>query len=207
MKNPGLICYLLTVFAACMITGCKMDPCDGIVCENGGTCINGGCDCPEGWTGLRCEVEIDACTLKRCEGNGTDSCVISPLTGEARCVCNDGFEGEQCEARWEEKYAGNYSANEICDGFSGNFPMSVETGPEPGEITFVNFSNEQPNNIPAKVVGNLLAARAFQINSQFMPFGEVYGQGGYRTDGGIEFSYEVVQAGDTMSCSVLMTPS
>lgn len=207
MKVPCFLCVLIHAVVALSFSSCKMDPCDGIVCENGGACIDGGCACTEGWTGLRCEVEIDACTLQRCEEAGTDSCVISPLTGEARCVCNNGFEGGTCESRWEDKFAGSYTVAELCDGLAGNFPMAVETGPEPGEITLVNFANRQPNNLPAKIVGNLLSGNAFQIETQFMSFGEISGQGGYRTDGGIEYSYELILAGDTSNCSVLMTPS
>lgn len=32
------------------------DPCDTVVCQNGGTCIGGGtCQCPSGYTGTHCE--------------------------------------------------------------------------------------------------------------------------------------------------------
>lgn len=85
--------------------------------------------------------------------------------------------------------------------------MSVQVGPDPGQITLSNFSNEQPNNIPAKVVGILLTSTAFRIYQQFMPFGEVEGQGGLRQDGAIEFSYSVIMNGDTSNCKVLLTPN
>lgn len=203
MKN--LIPVLLT--ACLLFSGCKTDVCEGLVCENNGICEGGFCDCPDGYVGQRCEIEINACDLKQCNATGTDTCIISPVTGEARCVCASGFEGDKCEARWEAKYTGNYLANEICDGLSGNFPMSVQVGPDPGQVTLVNFSNEQPNNIPAKVVGILLTGTAFRIYQQFMAFGEVEGQGGLRQDGAIEYSYTVIQNGDTSSCSVLLTPN
>lgn len=203
MKN--LIPVLL---AACLLLpACKTDVCEGTVCENGGVCEDGLCDCPDGYVGQLCEIELDACDLKGCDATGTDTCLISSVTGEANCICASGFEGDKCLDRWEGKYSGNYTANEICDGSSGNFPMSVQIGPDPGQITLVNFTNEQPNNIPAKVVGILLTSTAFRIYQQFMPFGEVEGQGGLRQDGAIEYSYSVILNGDTSNCNVLLTPS
>lgn len=33
------------------------DPCEGIICINGGTCANGECNCPEGYTGSDCSQQ------------------------------------------------------------------------------------------------------------------------------------------------------
>jgi len=40
-----------------MISCGEDDPCDGVVCENG-QCINGICDCEEGYEGVFCNTEI-----------------------------------------------------------------------------------------------------------------------------------------------------
>lgn len=37
-------------------SSCATDPCDGVTCENGGTCNSGKCDCPDGFSGSRCEI-------------------------------------------------------------------------------------------------------------------------------------------------------
>lgn len=34
------------------------DPCAGIICQNGGLCISGNCDCPDGYVGEFCETQI-----------------------------------------------------------------------------------------------------------------------------------------------------
>lgn len=181
---------------------CDNDPCAAVVCENDGVCIGGACDCPEGFTGVNCEISLDPCVLKACADNQTDSCLVSPVTGEARCFCSDGFEGERCERRWEDKFANAYLAAELCNGQSGNFPVEIQPGPDPGQITFVNFANRQPNNLPAKVVGNLINSTVFEIYEQFMPFGRVTGSGSYRlSDSTVNVSYLIIQAGDTTTCS------
>ncbi|GAB4407237.1 MAG: hypothetical protein OHK0039_09580 [Bacteroidia bacterium] len=45
---------LLLALSLIWITACK-DPCKEVVCENGGTCVEGVCDCPEGYVGANCE--------------------------------------------------------------------------------------------------------------------------------------------------------
>jgi hypothetical protein len=44
----------LTGFSACIET----DPCMEVICENGGYCDEGDCDCPEGYTGVYCETAL-----------------------------------------------------------------------------------------------------------------------------------------------------
>jgi hypothetical protein len=34
---------------------CQNEPCDEIACQNGGTCIDGSCECPDGYEGSFCE--------------------------------------------------------------------------------------------------------------------------------------------------------
>jgi hypothetical protein len=36
----------------------KPDPCEEIVCQNGGTCVDGTCNCPEGFAGTLCETAL-----------------------------------------------------------------------------------------------------------------------------------------------------
>ena len=57
MKNLLVILFGAAVFAT--VSSCNTDEnnsCDGIVCQNGGTCDDGSCDCPPGFTGEFCET-------------------------------------------------------------------------------------------------------------------------------------------------------
>ena len=49
MKNIIRSLIVVVLF----ITSCS-DPCEDIICLNGGMCIDGTCDCPEGWTDIDC---------------------------------------------------------------------------------------------------------------------------------------------------------
>lgn len=60
---------ILSFLAAMMLaTSCKKDPqeklCDGIICLNGGVCVNGGCECPDRYTGPACATEVDPIKMK-----------------------------------------------------------------------------------------------------------------------------------------------
>jgi len=67
-----------------------LDPaCVAVNCLNGGTCFNGLCSCPSGFTNSTCSVPVDSCTKAgvncgiwgTCNGNGGCSC-LAQWTGE-----------------------------------------------------------------------------------------------------------------------------
>jgi PKD repeat protein len=40
------------------------DPCAGVTCLNGGTCVNGSCNCPTGYTGSNCGSEVTPSSMR-----------------------------------------------------------------------------------------------------------------------------------------------
>ena len=66
-------------------------------CLHNGTCVDlvGGfrCTCPPGYTGLRCEGDINECRPGACHAAHTRDCLQDP-GGGFRCLCHPGFTGE-----------------------------------------------------------------------------------------------------------------
>jgi hypothetical protein len=52
--------YLIFLALLCVgISACKKDdPCENITCLNGGTCANGSCNCPTGYSGSDCSQQV-----------------------------------------------------------------------------------------------------------------------------------------------------
>lgn len=82
MKKINL--YLASVVAAATfsLTSC-VDPCKDVVCENGGTCIEGTCDCATGYEGDNCADEMRAkfvgsySVADNCSATGTASYTVN----------------------------------------------------------------------------------------------------------------------------------
>jgi hypothetical protein len=52
LSQAALLCLLI------ILNACESDPCENVVCQNGGTCVDGTCDCPTGFEGKFCEVAV-----------------------------------------------------------------------------------------------------------------------------------------------------
>lgn len=84
---------LLTFFTDCYL-----------VCENGGTPIQGCsiCNCTEGWTGVNCSENFNECNSDPCQNGGTCTDGLNNYT----CKCPDLFAGKNCE-----QLSGDYPSN------------------------------------------------------------------------------------------------
>jgi hypothetical protein len=57
IRNIALSAFLtLGAFGAVTYTSCNKDECKDVVCQNGGTCVDGRCQCTAGYEGSNCET-------------------------------------------------------------------------------------------------------------------------------------------------------
>ncbi|XP_034450726.1 versican core protein-like [Hippoglossus hippoglossus] len=71
--------------------------CTNDICLNGGSCHNIGslytCSCPPGYSGDRCETDIDECQSNPCRNGGTCIDCLASFS----CVCLPSYSGLHCE--------------------------------------------------------------------------------------------------------------
>ena len=81
-----------------MPSGSGTNECAKNPCLNNGTCNNGvgtfTCDCPDGYSGDLCEIDIDLCDPLPCLNNGT--CIQSGKYGHFNCTCPPLFTDSIC---------------------------------------------------------------------------------------------------------------
>ncbi|KAF0296268.1 Cubilin [Amphibalanus amphitrite] len=90
---------------------CASRPCVRGTCTDGVAGRGFTCSCPAGYTGLRCEADIDECATSPCQNGGT----CTNTVGSFSCSCTGDFTGNVCQTR-----------QQACGGVLGS----------PGAITF-----------------------------------------------------------------------
>jgi hypothetical protein len=126
----------IIIFIILLSLGCKNDPCDNIVCKNGGTCVNGMCDCPVGYNGPDCCC-YDPCYYLECV-NGHSSLFSSGCF----CICNSDYEGLLCEIKSRTKFLGTYAVSKSCISGLDSFYISITENNVPiNRILIDNFNN------------------------------------------------------------------
>lgn len=74
IRNIVLSAFLtIGAFTAITYTACNKDECKDVVCNNGGTCVSGVCQCTTGFTGTNCETQIRSKYFNTYKGNGSDN--------------------------------------------------------------------------------------------------------------------------------------
>lgn len=134
---------LIGLSASLILTGCKKDeddPCDNVVCLNGGTCNSGNCSCATGYEGATCGTEVRAKFIG--QYNGTLSCpgvngtvnmtITNSAAGITTIVFNDGTD------TWTGTVSGS-SVNIPTQTLSGGATISG-SGQLAGLILTLNFN-------------------------------------------------------------------
>ncbi|NOT36428.1 MAG: hypothetical protein HOP11_03510 [Saprospiraceae bacterium] len=82
-----IVSLLMVMF---FVSSCSKDedPCEGVICQNGGFCEAGVCKCPPGYFGKFCETKVDPCVNISCKNGGT--CI------NGLCNCLPGYSGSDC---------------------------------------------------------------------------------------------------------------
>lgn len=71
--------FALTTYTSCSKS--DKNPCENVTCQNGGTCVNGSCNCPDGYEGANCQTASSA----KFKGffEATDDCPLGDREGDA----------------------------------------------------------------------------------------------------------------------------
>ncbi|MDA8693184.1 hypothetical protein N9L92_03910 [Saprospiraceae bacterium] len=151
MKN---LLFLSFSIVSLFIISCS-DPCDDIDCGPG-TCIDGTCDCPDGFIGDNCET-VDLCFNADC-GNGN----CDEVTGD--CICDEGFEGANCEIRIKDKFLGTWTSPDwdCMMGYGGN-QLTFRFDDNPDGETLLFFVNPLEYD---EILNTIIMSESFIIEEQ-----------------------------------------
>ena len=183
------IIVTLSVFTLTLYS-CEKDACKKVNCQNGGLCDNGGCVCPTGYSGARCEI-YEPCMTITCMNGGT--CV------DGKCNCPLGFEGQYCETISRNKFFGLWVVTE--DGTTSNpaqYTVSLVAGSTANEVRILNFRNTSSNSVIAFVYRDTIRILpqnigGFDISGEGMLTGDL----NTPQDQKIDFRYKVSKDGVT----------
>ena len=140
MKKINLLFAALIGAMTMTLTSC--DECADVTCENGGTCEEGVCQCPDNFFGDACEVE---CV------NGT--------YGSGSCTCEAGYEGDACSVVSRDAWVGLFNGDDGC-GFTYESTVS-ENGSAIDEVSISDFGG-----LDVTIIGKIINSTEITIETQ-----------------------------------------
>uniref|UniRef100_A0A7S1NT43 EGF-like domain-containing protein n=1 Tax=Eutreptiella gymnastica TaxID=73025 RepID=A0A7S1NT43_9EUGL len=114
-------------------------------CQNGGTCVDETCQCPNGFSGTFCEIDSTPCDPNPCV-HGT----CAEVSGSYSCTCDAGWEGDKCDVNINDCTPNICGTNGKCVDLVNNFTCVCATGYE-GRFCENVIDNCTPNPCPDSV--------------------------------------------------------
>jgi len=142
-------------------TGFSGTDCSNLVCQNGGTNnADGSCNCPSGFTGANCETEVPIVSGGGCDVPGND-CQNGGECISGTCDCTLGFTGTLCESTFSESMSGAYTVTSDC--VTGSYTSTVSVDSDyPGAWNRIRISN--PMNAGSSFFIPAQLSNTFAIN-------------------------------------------
>jgi len=152
---------LLFVAFITSLASCGCDSCEDLDCGIG-TCVEGICDCPDGYSGTNCE-NFDPCFNIDCGANGTCT--------DGTCDCEDGYQGDFCETEVRSIFLGTWRSTDwSCDGEAPDDEgFLIEGGVDIFDVIITD------TNGPSFILYGTMVDSTIVVPSQEIDFGGVIG--------------------------------
>lgn len=128
-------------------------------------------------------------------------CLNNGICESGDCICEEGFEGQNCETEQRLAFVNDYNVSESCNLGNFSYDISVNADSEIGnEITITNFGDFGYS------VTALVDGLNFEILSQIHNGDTIIGNG-FMTDSIINIHYSLISAeADSLTCTLVCTP-
>ena len=98
-------------------------------CQNGASCLVNiltgyVCQCPPGFLGKHCEINVDECANNPCTNSGT----CSDLINDFACECVPGYSGKKCEVNVDECASNPCTNSGTCSDLINDFACECIPG-------------------------------------------------------------------------------
>lgn len=103
-------------FTTVTYTACNKDECKDVVCQNGGTCVTGNCNCATGYEGTNCETAVRAKFLKTWAASDKDIATTTNLPTYSSII----VAGTAITEVKISKFSDSYFTNDVKATVSGN---------------------------------------------------------------------------------------
>ena len=113
----------LSAFSLVTYTACNKDECKDVVCQNGGTCVTGTCNCATGYEGANCETAVRAKFIKTwtaVDKDPADTYTYSAIITEGAGITEINI----------SKFSDDYFAASVKATVSGNTITIAEQAPD-----------------------------------------------------------------------------